>query len=130
LVRRSCLLRPASALSQVPKVSAKASSLVAMRLTGYLGSSMSGSRSQVRTVLRDSPVCRHISLIDSLSRYYKRLILAKVRTLITPASPVHNLDHFERTALLTRVKFGRKLFLQRGQFWVAFNIHGFAFDCE
>jgi hypothetical protein len=34
---------------------------------------------------------------------------------------VHNFDFFERTVLLTGVKFGWKLFLQRGQFWVAFN---------
>ena len=75
----------------------------------------------MRTVLRDRPVCLHISLIGSLSRKYKRLILANVPTLITPVSPVHNFDSFERTVLLTGVKFGWKLFPQRGQFWVAFN---------
>ena len=34
---------------------------------------------------------------------------------------MHNFDYFERTALLTGVKFGLKLLHQRGQFWVAFN---------
>ena len=38
------------------------------------------------TVLRDIPVCLKISLIDCLSRKYKRLILANVPTLITPVS--------------------------------------------
>jgi hypothetical protein len=41
--------------------------------------------------------------------------------LITPASPVHNFDIFERTDFLTGVKFGWKLPHQRGQFWAAFN---------
>ncbi len=44
-----------------------------------------------------------------------------VPTLITPVSPVHNFDFFERTVLPTGVKFGWKLFPQRDQFWVAFN---------
>jgi hypothetical protein len=85
---------------------------------------MPGSRNHVRTVLRDSPVCLHISLIGSLSRKYKRLILAKVPTLITPASPVHNFDIFERTDFLTGVKFGWKISHQWDQIWMAFNKKG------
>ena len=40
---------------------------------------------------------------------------------------MHNFDSFERTVLLTGVKFRWKLFLQRGQFWVAFNTQASAF---
>jgi hypothetical protein len=83
-----------------------------------LGSTISLSRNHVRTVLRDRPVCLHISLIDCLSRKYKRRIFANVPTLITPVSPVHN---FVRTELLTGVKFRWKKLPSGGQFWVAFN---------
>ena len=48
-------------------------------------------------------------------------LIGSLPTLITPVSPVHNFDSFERTVLLTGVKFGWKLLAQSGQYWVAFN---------
>jgi hypothetical protein len=86
--RRSRLLQWLSALSQVTSCSLNGSSTLAETcLTGYLGSTISGSLSHLVAVFLEIPSLRLAWRHDMPSRMTRRRNLLKVPTLITPGCP-------------------------------------------